>query len=146
MTTKEKPVHGGNRERAEAEKAALAGASVPITNYTTRRGTISSTLLTGRGNALTGREIMRILALKDGRDVSSLVERERRHGVPICATCDSKRPGYYLPETPDELDAYNRSLRRRIKNVTATLDAMETALDDWTGQQRLDLPGGEEAE
>ena len=147
MNTKQKAAHGvGSTESGRAEKAAaLAGGATDSynTQYTTCAGVIASVLSEGRGNALTGREIKRLLDLKDGRAVSALVERERRGGVPICATCDSKRPGYYIPQTPDELDAYNRSLRRRVRNVTATLDAMEKALDDWTGQQRLDLPGGD---
>lgn len=144
MTEKMKAAHGvTSTESGREEKAALAGASYSFIQSNTRQGTISSALMQGRGNALTGREIKRILDLKDGRDVTSLVEKERRGGVPICATCDSRKPGYYLPETPGELEAYNCSLRQRIKNVTATLDAMETALDKWTGQMRLDLPGGD---
>ena len=146
MSAKEKPAHGGNRERAEAETAAAMAGSASDSCYgqfITRRGLVASVLSEGRKNALTGREIKCLLALKDGRDVTALVERERRGGVPICATCDSKRPGYYLPQTPGELEAYNHSLRRRIRNITSTLDAMETALDAWAGQQRLDLSDGE---
>lgn len=138
MTEKNKAAHGvTSTESGREGKAALAGASYSITQFNTQQGTISSVLLQGRGNALTGREIKRILDLKGVRDVSSLVEKERRSGVPICATCDSKKPGYYLPETPAELVAYNRSLRRRIGNVTATLNAMELALVEWTGQQQI---------
>ena len=138
MRTTEKPAHGGNRERAEMEKAALTGATNSSFDFTTCRGMISSVLSEGKENALTGREIKRLLDLQSGRDVTALVERERRGGVPICATTNSEKPGYYLPETPDELAAYNRSLRRRIKNIVQTLDAMEKSLDDWTGQQRLE--------
>lgn len=146
MITKEKPAtSAATLGRAKVERAAaLAGsASNSVTQSNTPQGTISSVLLQGRENAITGAEIRRILALKDGRDVTVIVERERRGGVPICATCDSNKPGYYMPETPGELETYCRSLRRRIAHVAQTLDAMEKALDDWTGQQRLDLPGGD---
>ena len=128
-----KPAHGGNRERAGMDKTT-GRASDPTMNIIT----ISSVLSKGRSNALTGREIGRVLGLKDGRDVSSRVELERRRGVPICATCDSNRPGYFLPETPGELAEYNRSLQRRIKNISATADAMQRALDEWTGQTRVE--------
>lgn len=134
---------GGTTERAETAAALAGGASISDKYNNTRGGTIASILCVGKENAVTGREIRRILALKDGRDVTARVEAERRNGVPICATCDSKRPGYYLPQTPEELSAYNRSLRQRIRNVTRTLDAMERAVDDWTGQMRLNLPSGE---
>lgn len=145
MMTNEKAVPGVcGTEDGKMERTALAGASIPIPYYSTQRGRVASVLSYGRENAITGHEIMQMLALKDGREVSALVERERQRGFPICATCNSERPGYYLPETPEELQAYNRSLRRRIKNVTATLDAMELTLDNWTGQMMLDLsPGGD---
>lgn len=144
MSKNKTPAPGGNRERVETEEHR-AGA-VSTAHDTTHSGTIASILCVGKENALTGREIRRVLGLKDGRDVTALVEQERHSGIPICATCNSKRPGYYLPQTPGELDTYNRSLRRRIKNVTATLEAMQRAADDWSGQQRLDLTDGEGAD
>ena len=110
------------------------------------RGPISSILCVGKENAVTGAEIRRILDLKDGRCVTAIVEQERHSGVPICASCNSKRPGYYLPSDVGELQKYIRSLRGRIKNVTATLDAMQRAADAWSGQQRLDLGNGEAVE
>lgn len=147
MTAKQKAAPGvtSTESGKEEREAALAGGASDSfkTQFTTCGGVIASVLSEGRGNALTGREIKRLLDLKDGRDVTAIVERERRGGVPICATTNSEKPGYFLPETPEELAAYNRSLRRRIKNIAQTLDAMEKSLDDWTGQQRLDLPGGD---
>ena len=146
MKENKNPTDAGTSAGAETAAALAGGASISDKYDNTRGGTIASILCLGKQNAITGAEIRRILALKDARDVTARVEAERRGGVPICATCDSKRPGYYLPQTPEELSAYNRSLRQRIKNVTGTLDAMERAFEDWTGQTRLDLPGGEGAE
>lgn len=147
MNTNEIRPGAATLERTETETAAALAGSASISDKydNTRGGTIASILCVGKENAVTGREIRRILALKDARDVTARVEAERRGGVPICATCDSERPGYYLPRTPEELSAYNRSLRQRIKNVTGTLDAMERAFDDWTGtgQARLDIADGE---
>ncbi len=120
----------------EMERAV--GTTNSYFDSTMKRGPISSILLTGKENALPGREIRRILSLLDGREVTSLVERERRGGVPICATCDSRNPGYYLPASPVELQEYTRSLQGRIREVSATLNAMEATLDIWTGQQRFE--------
>ena len=72
----------------KAEQAA--GAALSTSDYITKRGMVSSLLLTGAENAITGREIKQIMGIKDGREISSLVERERRSGVPICASCDGK--------------------------------------------------------
>ncbi len=144
MDKSENPAHGGNREREQAEKAALAGASSFRPQNTTTGGLIAS-ILSGRDNPLTCQEIMSALSLSDPRVVTKLIERERQAGLPICASNDSKRPGYYLAETPGELKSYTRSLRRRVKAVSGTLAALEAMHDTWTGQQRLDLDteGGE---
>lgn len=105
-------------------------------------GLVSSVLCTGKQNALTGREIGRILGFRNTREVTSRVEMERQGGAVICATT-GRTPGYYLAETPDELAEYIRSLRRRVKNVTKTLVAMEAAADRWAGQVTFeDLKGG----
>lgn len=100
--------------------------------------TIAGLLQEGAENAITGADLQRILGLSDGRTITQLVERERRSGIPICASCDAKSPGYFLPRNPAELTMYTKSLRGRVRNVTRTLDAMERALDEWTGQQRME--------
>lgn len=122
----------GKKERA-------AGAANSIFDFTTGAEVVSSILLTGSGNALPGREICRILGLKNAREVSARVEAERRRGVPICASCDNRSPGYYLPETEAELKDYCRSLRGRIVEINRTLEALEDTL---TGQERIVLPKG----
>lgn len=124
-------------ERARVETAA-GSAAYSNNDFTTRKGAISSVLCTGKQNALTGREIRRILDLRNTREVTSRVETERQGGAVICATT-GRTPGYFIPANLNELEEYNRSLRRRIKNVTATLDAMQRAADDWSGQMRIDL-------
>ena len=135
MSENEAPAHGSyNRERAITK--------ITIKYYNTRNALIASVLPHGRENAITAGEIKRILEFRDTREVSKIVERERHGGVPICATTDAKCPGYYLPENESELSAYTASLRRRVKNVSATLYAMESALDSWTGQTRIDNFGG----
>ena len=137
--TKEAAPGVASTESGELERSTLTGEAHSNTDYTMLRGPVARVLLTGKENALPGREIRRILGLKDQRDVTALVERERRGGIPICATCDSRNPGYYLPASPGELQDYTRSLQGRIREVSATLDAMETTLDNWTGQQRFDV-------
>ena len=138
MNEKENPAHGGNREREQEARAALAGASNFQLHDITSGGLIAS-ILSGTDNPLTGQEIMAALRLSDPRTVTKLIERERRAGLPICASNNGKRPGYYLAGTPEELESYTRSLRHRVKAVSGTLAALEATHDTWTGQQRLDL-------
>ena len=138
MDKSEIPAHGGNREREQAEKTALAGASSFLPQHTTSGGPIAS-ILSGTDNPLTGQEIMAALRLSDPRTVTRLIERERRAGLPICASNDTRKPGYFWPSTVKELDAYIGSLHHRHRAISATIEGLERARDAWTGQTRLDL-------
>lgn len=132
-----------NRKSAPADeaKSARAGSVFPK-HHNTGEGTIAS-LLCGSDNPMTAHEIMSVLDLSDPRLITKAIERERRAGLPICASTDTKRPGYFLADTPEELANYTRSLRHRVQAVSRTLAAMEETHDKWTGQQRLDLNGGD---
>ena len=137
------PANGPTSAGVEEEKAL--DTALFYFHFSTSGGLIAS-ILSGRDNPLTCQEIMSALSLSDPRVVTKLIEQERRAGLPICASNDSKRPGYYLAGTPGELESYTRSLRRRVKAVSGTLAALEATHDTWTGQQRLDLDdleGGE---
>ena len=95
-------------------------------------------LAKGRNNAIPGHCLVSALGLKDLRDLTQLVERERKDGFPICASTDSQNPGYYLPCDPHELEEYIRSLSRRIGNMSRTKVHLEDTLLNMTGQQRID--------
>lgn len=59
----------------------------------------------GKANTLTGRELAAILNC-DIRNVTEAIERERRAGQPICANARGANAGYFLAETPEELEQY----------------------------------------
>lgn len=126
-------------ESGKVDQVAFQGTTISVQNYTMMPGSVASVLLMGKENAVPGREIRRTLGLKDAREVSSLVEQERRRGVPICASCDNRNPGYYMPASSVELEEYCRSLRGRIGEINRTLEALEDTL---TGQERIDLTKG----
>lgn len=132
-------------ERAKVETAA-GQAAISNSDFNTKdgktQGVISGVLLRGKQNAQTAAKIAGVLGLSDTRHVTTLIEAERAHGGAICAST-GQQPGYFLPETPDELAGYVKSLRRRIKAITATEAALTATLDKWTGQMRLDLPDRE---
>ena len=90
----------------------------------------------GRANAITGRELASLLELTV-RDVSRMVEAARADGCPICASCDTARPGYFLTEDPDELERYIASLDRRLRAIRRTRLALEETLLRQTGQIRI---------
>ena len=77
----------------------------------------------GKDRAITARILCSALGIRH-RELTKMIEQERRAGAPICASCDAEQPGYYLADGPGELAAYIKSLDRRIKEVTRTRDAM----------------------
>lgn len=83
---------------------------------------------TGEGNAKTARELAKLLQV-DRRVISSLVERERRAGRPICATCDNKAPGYYIPATREDMERYCGQLQHRAGEIYKTRAACLGTLD-----------------
>ena len=102
-----------------------------------QHGMLTKVLPHGKGHAIPGWELVKLLKLKDLRDLTQLVEQERRDGFPICASTDSAAPGYYLAAGPEELEDYLKSLNRRVKNINRTVVHLEDTLSNMTGQQRL---------
>ncbi len=76
-------------------------------------------LLTGEQNARTGKELAEMLNLAP-RDISQAVERERREGKPICATCNTTAPGYFIAETQEEMQRYCDRLHHRAGEIYKT--------------------------
>lgn len=98
---------------------------------------VSKLLIEGKSNAVPGYKLVQALELKDLRELTQLIEGERRAGIPICASTDASTPGYYLPAAPSELSAYIGSLDRRLHNVGLTRKHLETTLLKMTGQEKM---------
>lgn len=100
-------------------------------------GLVSSVLLKGEAKAIPGKDLVKILGLKDLRELTRLVERERQAGVPICASVSGER-GYYLAGDTAELERYIKSLDRRLKNVRGTREAVQDAYIRMTDQMEIE--------
>lgn len=81
---------------------------------------------TGPDAAKTARYLADLLHCNQ-RGITAAIESARREGVPICATCDSKAPGYYLAESLEALKDYCRSLARREGEIRKTRRALLNA-------------------
>lgn len=79
-------------------------------------------LSTGAENARTARDLAQMAGL-NRRAISLLVERERRAGKPICATCDGTAPGYFIAADREEMQAYCDSLYHREREIAKTRKA-----------------------
>lgn len=84
---------------------------------------ITDYLFTGRENARTGKELAKLLHCNP-REISEGVERARRQGYPICASCDPEQPGYYLAANAEDLAQYCRSLNNRAIEIHKTRRAL----------------------
>lgn len=85
---------------------------------------ISELLSIGVKNSVSGRELCRELHI-DPRQLTRQVMIERRQGIPICASCNSLHPGYYLAEDKEALDKYCRILYRRLGEIAKTYRALK---------------------
>lgn len=102
-------------------------------------------LTEGRENARTARDLAKLTGL-DRRAVSLLVERERRAGKPICATCDGTAPGYYVAADRDEMQRYCDNLRHREQEIAKTREACEGTIDSLPAGMGGILTDGKQSE
>ena len=82
---------------------------------------ISDLLSHGKQNAVPLRDLVAMTGLP-GRTVRTMIERERRAGVPILADNQS---GYYLPGEDNDIPRFVRSMRHRANEILRTASAVE---------------------
>lgn len=87
---------------------------------------INEILLEGESNATTAKDLCAILGMKH-RELTQQIERERREGQPICASCNSNRPGYYLAQDKEQMQEYCGRLLHRMREIAATMRACKAA-------------------
>ena len=88
-----------------------------------QEGYISQFLLTGAGQGLHLRDLVRITHLSE-REVRKQIHIERRRHIPILS---NNRDGYYLPSDEEEKSRCVASLRRRAAEILEAADAIEEA-------------------
>lgn len=94
---------------------------------------VCDVLLSGRKNAKTAERIADELDVLP-RYVGIMVQRERLAGSPICAS--TRHPyGYYIAETPAELERYISSIQHRTNELAQTTESLRRTHNRWTGQQ-----------
>lgn len=90
---------------------------------------IADFLTEGAENARTGKALCSLLNLTH-RELTKGIEKERREGAPICATCNSKNPGYYLAATREEMKRYCDRLYKRAGEIFKTRRACLRSMDE----------------
>lgn len=97
---------------------------------------VFSSLQTGRERAITSKKLADQLGFRSVRDLQKQIALERSHGAVILS--DSQGAGYYLSDDPAELRRFTQTLGARAANTIRAAESAQRALDDLTGQTRME--------
>lgn len=76
--------------------------------------------------------------INDTSELRRLIRKERRRGEPICSMSDKYNPGYYLADTPEELEEFiRRHERRGLTSLAQVAKLRRIALPELLGQLKL---------
>lgn len=97
---------------------------------------VCDSLRLGQDKAIPSKELANLLGFKSVRDLQKQIEAERAAGAVILS--DPCGAGYYLSDDPEELRRFTRTLNARARNTIRAAESAQRALDDMTGQTRME--------
>lgn len=131
------------KEKAPANVAASARAAgngletlYPVNDYSTvsrKALSISDLLHSGAENGTTLRELVAATGLNE-RVVRLKIQQARKAGKLILS---NNRDGYFLPERPEDVQRFARSMSRRAAEIANIARVAESALADMSGQEAI---------
>lgn len=131
MTTNKKaPAGAGTPTRAAGDGLPTM---YPTKNFTTSAGKtlhISALLHPGAENGIKLPELVKLTGQEE-RIVRRRIQAERKAGKLILSDC---LHGYFLPERPEDVQRFARSMGRRAAEIAHIARAAEAALADMAGQ------------
>lgn len=98
---------------------------------------IQELLNTGKANAMTTNQIMRVCGFKRKRDVSEQIAHERANGAIICSTT-TEGGGYYLPADRMEILEFVHSMDGRAIKIFKAVKSAKRYLKIPEGQVDFD--------
>lgn len=134
MTTNKKaPAGAGTPTRAAGDGLPTM---YPTKNFTTSTGKvlhISDLLHPGAENGIKLPELVKLTGQEE-RIVRRRIQAERKAGKLILSDC---LHGYFLPECPEDVQRFARSMSRRAAEIAGIARAAEAALADMAGQEQI---------
>ena len=97
---------------------------------------VRDSLRLGRAAAIASKPLAEALGFRSVRDLQKQVERERAAGAVILS--DPCGGGYFLSDDPWELLRFTRTLEARARNTIRAAESARRALDEVSGQMRLE--------
>ena len=136
MRTKKRTAPARVAARTEARNEDFA-VKHSVFNFITSAGKslhIFELLQTGAENGVTLRELVAMTGMNE-RLVRLKIQQERKAGKLILS---NNKDGYFLPERPEDVQRFARSMSRRAAEIAGVARAAETALADMSGQECLE--------
>lgn len=96
------------------------------------RFAIAGLLPTGKENAVSTEELVRVIGCGSARELQQYIAQERKAGAVICS---STTGGYYLPANQIEMAEFCRTLENRARNTLIALESTKKAME---GQQNTE--------
>ena len=136
MQTKKRnaPVGAGTPARARKDDFAVDHSGFNSNTDGRKTPQIFALLHTGAENGTTLRELVAATGLNE-RVVRLKIQQERKSGKLILS---NNRDGYFLPECPEDVRRFARSMSRRAAEIVGVARAAEAALADMSGQGCLE--------
>lgn len=109
----------------------------PANDYNTilrKTPSISDLLHSGAENGTTLRKLVALTGMNE-RAVRLKIQQERKSGKLILS---NSKDGYFLPENPEDVRRFARSMSRRAAEISSIARAAEAALADLAGQECLE--------
>ena len=128
------PVGAGTPARARKDDFAVNHS---VSDFITSAGKslhIFELLQTGAENGTTLRDLVALTGMNE-RVVRFKIQQERKAGKLILS---NNRDGYFLPECPEDVRRFARSMSRRAAEISSIARAAEAALADLAGQECLE--------
>lgn len=97
---------------------------------------VRDALQMGRNRAIPSKTLAERLGFRTVRDLQKQIELERSAGAVILS--DTQGAGYYLSDDPVELRRFTQTLNARATNTLRAAESAQRALDDLTGQTRME--------
>ena len=117
--------------RAELETTTgRASVSETYSTLFPRRRQVASFLRVGRSRGVKREDLAAMMGM-DERALRRQIQRERKTGAVILADCKN---GYFLPESPADVQAFIRQMYHRAAEIREICKAAEEVLLEMTGQ------------
>jgi len=92
-------------------------------------------LKTGKENAISTKELLRLSGCKNTRTLQERIAEERSAGTIICSGSGA---GYWLPKNRKEIEDFCKTMEKRAKNIFNATRSARKVLELPEGQQHIE--------